>query len=269
MLKSHISKLLNNTEQCRLLEPYTREYFGISPELLILCFLVVHPSWSWTTFSPPVSYSSISSLPLSPMMYNTVDVHTSHHIYHACIKGQLMLGRTVILVSHNIQLCAEGATYIVALDKGTTAFKGGSADFRRSDIFRNLLQTKNTSVSDALQTSGALYSTSSLPQPARKSLRPAAERGTVNPPKLVVDEASSVGRIPWSVWMSYLQACGRWNYWCGFTVILLVASFSPVFENGYLRTWTDAGEAASHQPIHYLSIYAAILCIGRHCALSS
>ncbi|KAJ7097582.1 hypothetical protein C8R44DRAFT_889121 [Mycena epipterygia] len=196
---------------------------------------------------------------------SAVDVHTAQHIYHTCIKGRLMLGRTVILVSHNIQLCAEGATYIVALDKGTTGFKGGYADFRRSSIFRSLLQTETASVSDiptaVLQTSGALHSTSLLPQTARKSPRPAVNKGTAKPPKLIVDEASSVGRIPWNVWKAYLQSCGRWNYWCSFTIILLVASFGPVFENGYLRTWSDASEAASNRPIHYLSIYAAILCI--------
>lgn len=70
---------------------------------------------------------------------NQVDVHTAHHIYHTCLKGELMKGRSVILVSHHIQLCAEGAAYVVALDGGSTAFEGGPAEFRRSTVFRNLL----------------------------------------------------------------------------------------------------------------------------------
>ncbi|KAJ6598201.1 multidrug resistance-associated ABC transporter [Mycena vulgaris] len=209
-------------------------------------------------------YSRASLLILDDIL-SAVDVHTARHIYHACIKGDLMRGRTVILVSHHIQLCADGAAYIVALDKGTTGFKGRPADFRRSSIFQSLLQTK-TVCQDASEIHSSARETSGTSHPTTfpgraNSARLEAEKGAAKPPKLVVDETSSVGRIHWDVWTAYLRACGDWNYWFWFTLILLVASFGPVFANGYLRAWADAGEAPSHRAIHYLSIYAAILCI--------
>ena len=43
-----------------------------------------------------------------------VDAHTAHHLFEKCIKGDLMRGRTVVLVSHHVQLCAPDAKYIVS-----------------------------------------------------------------------------------------------------------------------------------------------------------
>lgn len=53
--------------------------------------------------------------PLRPrLIYGSlVDAHTAHHLFEKCIKGNLMRGRTVILVSHHVQLCAPDAKYIV------------------------------------------------------------------------------------------------------------------------------------------------------------
>jgi ABC-type enterochelin transport system ATPase subunit len=52
-----------------------------------------------------------------------------------------MEGRTVILVSHHVQMCAPGASYIVALDNGRVQFHGSQDDFNRSGIIRTLIQS--------------------------------------------------------------------------------------------------------------------------------
>ncbi|KAJ7779182.1 multidrug resistance-associated ABC transporter [Mycena metata] len=204
-------------------------------------------------------YSRASVLILDDIL-SAVDVHTAHHIYNNCIKGDIMRGRTVILVSHHIQLCADGAAYVVALDRGTAKFRGGAADFRRSDICRSLIQTKPTSASEA-QTSETPVPLLPASKPALDSTPAKTEKVLGKAPKFVADEVSSVGRIPWAVWITYLRAAGEWNHWVWFTVIMITASLGPVFENSYLRTWANAGEAAPYGPIHYLAIYAAIMCI--------
>ncbi|KAJ6482536.1 multidrug resistance-associated ABC transporter [Mycena sanguinolenta] len=200
-------------------------------------------------------YSRASILILDDVL-SAVDVYTARHIYHMCLKGEIMRGRTVILVSHHIQLCVEGAAYVVALDQGTAEFQGGAADFTRSDIFRRLLQTEAASSLDTpitLPSPSASLSTASTPEKSEKL------RGKA--PKFVADEVSSVGRISWPVWTTYLGALGSWRYWFWFTVILVISCLSPVFESGYLRIWADAGDAPPHGPIYYLLIYAGILCL--------
>ncbi|KAF7377450.1 Multidrug resistance-associated ABC transporter [Mycena sanguinolenta] len=200
-------------------------------------------------------YSRASILILDDIL-SAVDVHTARHIYHACLKGEMMRGRTVILVSHHIQLCAAGAAYVVALDQGTAKFQGRAADFSRSDIFRRLLQTEAESSVDTHTTPPSSFAPTSIASKPEKS-----EKSRGKAPKFVADEVSSVGRISWPVWTTYLGAVGDWHYWLWFTIILVVSCLSPVFESGYLRIWANAGDAPPHGSIHYLLIYAVILCI--------
>lgn len=56
-----------------------------------------------------------------------------------------MRNRTIILVSHHVQLCAPGASYIVALDNGRVQFQGGQQDFLASDVLKTLSQSTNAS----------------------------------------------------------------------------------------------------------------------------
>ncbi|OJA10751.1 hypothetical protein AZE42_04250 [Rhizopogon vesiculosus] len=60
---------------------------------------------------------------------NAVDAHTAHHLYYKCIKGELVSERTVILVSHHVQLWLTGASYIVAPDNGHLLFAGDRDTF--------------------------------------------------------------------------------------------------------------------------------------------
>jgi ABC-type phosphate/phosphonate transport system ATPase subunit len=67
-----------------------------------------------------------------------VAAHTAHFLHHECLKGKLMQGRTVILVSHHVQLCASGASYITALDNGGVLFEGSKRTFYGSGIAQNI-----------------------------------------------------------------------------------------------------------------------------------
>ncbi|KAJ6615154.1 hypothetical protein B0H10DRAFT_1950144 [Mycena sp. CBHHK59/15] len=50
------------------------------------------------------------------------------------------------------------------------------------------------------------------------------------------DEDCSVGRIRLDIWLMYIHAWDGYQYWVILGTILLVAAFSPLLENGWLRT---------------------------------
>ena len=52
-----------------------------------------------------------------------------------------MSGRTIILVSHHVQLCAPGASYIVALENGRVLYKGDRQGFQSSGVIDKLAQS--------------------------------------------------------------------------------------------------------------------------------
>lgn len=166
-----------------------------------------------------------------------VDAHTAHHLYWECLKGELLLGRTVILVSHHVQLCTPGASYIVALDNGRVQFEGSRGSFQISDVKKSLVHStqaagENEQEIEALekvQSEPLLKSDSSLPSTSdvKVEKRP--------PRKLVEEESRAVGRVAREIWATYVRACGNKWFWGGLIAVLIVASIGPVLENSWLR----------------------------------
>ena len=162
-----------------------------------------------------------------------------------------MQGRTVILVSHHLQLCAPGASYIAALDNGRVLFEGSKENFYSSGIMKTLVQssgemneekvtsekgeeivlTADTEAASAeeLNAPSETSSTvaSSIPASIKANKKPAR--------KLMEEEKREVGRIARAVWETYIRACGNVWYWLLFISFLIIVSASPVIENGWLR----------------------------------
>lgn len=163
-----------------------------------------------------------------------------------------MKGRTVILVSHHVQLCAPGATYIVALDNGRLQFKGKQADFMASEVLKSLTQSGATDTSDEKEETavhdieeiaeqsvspdgtGDKSDTNSTAAPTAVEVEVKPEEKKA-PRKLVEEEKRAVGRIGKDIWKMYLQACGGPLYWMTFSISLLLAACGPVLENGWLK----------------------------------
>lgn len=60
---------------------------------------------------------------------SALDVHTAQWIVDKCIKGDLVSGRTIILVSHNIAITSPIASFVVSLGMdGHIASQGSMSD---------------------------------------------------------------------------------------------------------------------------------------------
>ncbi|KAH9174901.1 ATP-binding cassette transporter [Lactarius sanguifluus] len=234
-------------------------------------------------------YSRASTLFLDDVL-SAVDAHTAHHLYFECLKGDLMRGRTVILVSHHVQLCAPGASYIVALENGRVLFKGDRQGFQSSGVIDRLAQSgaSDSLVKDEAE-AGAEQAIEDMPLqtekddskedgPSSSKMRsedsssgaetPVADAEPSpkkkGPRKLVEEETRAVGRIGRPVWETYLKACGQNPYWLMFAVSFLFAAASPVAENGWLSYWSGAsqGDRVPRDPMFYIGVYAAITGVG-------
>ena len=168
--------------------------------------------------------------------YFTVDVHTAQHLYQKCLRGELVLGRTVILVSHQIQLCSAEAAYIVVLDNGNIQFEGSKEGFYRSGHFHSFLTPTSPendadnkiSLDDASNQGESLGTAFTLPattlsEPEKKT-----------PRKLIQPEGREEGHVKWEIWRSYIRACGNSIYWSLFFAVFIGASIIPVLDRGWL-----------------------------------
>ena len=169
-----------------------------------------------------------------------------------------MRGRTVILVSHHVQLCAPGASYIVALDNGQVQFQGDSDTFQTCGIMDSLVQSGRADDKDDTEELTAVTATDVIPKTLKSDSTsnsddetgPNSETSSTSvttlalggkpeekkaPRKLVEEETRAVGRISHKVWKAYILACGARWYWSSFLAILLLAALCPVAENWWLK----------------------------------
>lgn len=195
-------------------------------------------------------YSRASVLLLDDVL-SAVDAHTAHHLYEKCLKGELLQGRTVVLVSHHVQLCAPGASYVVALDNGKAAFAGDNQAFQSSGVMDSLVQSDNPDTKQPLEVIPQVRdsqiskvmadsvepeseSSSTVAQGSEDEIK-AIEKKKSGPRKLIEEEKRAVGRIRRDIWQTYIFACGGRIYWSIFVAVMVLATFSPVIENGWLK----------------------------------
>ena len=178
-----------------------------------------------------------------------------------------MKGRTVILVSHHVQLCAPGASYVVALDNGRLSFSGGPEEFKASGVMAGLVQSEQigalegksgheeqereeTRIEDlpsraASSAASVVIREEDSPTESEASSTLGAVSSTSvlepqvqekkKPRKLIEEEKRAVGRIGKEIWKTYFSAVGSNIYWVVFVLSILLAAASPVVENGWLR----------------------------------
>lgn len=228
-------------------------------------------------------YSRASILLLDDVL-SAVDAHTADHLFEQCIKGDIMKGRTVILVSHHVQLCTNGASYVVALDNGRLAFEGACSDFIGSPVMTSLVQSSHVPAPgdeqpeednvEALAEEAAANEEDSAegsdtavqpsePDAAAAAAATAAPKAKRAPRKFIEEEKRAVGRIGGAVWKCYIYACGGRGFWALFLASMVLAALVPVFENGWIRVWSNSVQnGSSRTPGWYIAVYASITCSG-------
>jgi hypothetical protein len=189
-----------------------------------------------------------------------VDAHTAHHLFNECIKGELTRDRTIVLVSHHVQLCVSGAKYVVALDNGRVTFAGGANEFKASGAMASLVQSDSVANLEAAKdqkeekpveklqpksqeasesSGGETETTSEVSSTAAPSTNAEGKADVESkkkaPRKLIGEEKRAVGRIGREIWKSYFWACGGKFYWMFFVFAFTANGMGPVFEKGWLR----------------------------------
>lgn len=217
-------------------------------------------------------YSRASILFLDDVL-SAVDAHTADHLFTKCLRGELMEGRTVILVSHHVQLCAPGAGYIVALDNGRVQFQGNREAFYASGVINGLTQSgaaigqEDDDAPNIPSAEELVEATTVVPSEASSTRSPstvvADPKSKKAPRKLVEEEKRAVGRIGKDVWLTYIRAAGGPLYWILFIISLLLAALGPIAEKGWITKWAGAPlrDEPVKSPMWYITIYAIISCV--------
>ncbi|TCD69030.1 hypothetical protein EIP91_009093 [Steccherinum ochraceum] len=183
-----------------------------------------------------------------------LDVHTSKWIAEKCFKGDLVRGRTVILVTHNIALMSSIAEFVVAMGRNGSISNQGS-------------------LSKVLAKEARLIAEIEAEETQIATKEEIADRNKLNEQKapdgkLVVAEEVAHGRVAWPALKLYLGSLGdkhRIFWWVAFVFNM---TFSPLLLSlavWYLGYWASQYQEvpASEVPAaQYLLTYTGMVTFG-------
>lgn len=153
--------------------------------------------------------------PLAPLDHNTAE-----SIVQKLFRGPLVEGRTVILVTHRVDLCMHLADQVVEIDSGTARV------LDPKEVPRQL--TTAAAVSQGHTEGGK--------EPAAPS---AEQEDAAVPDKFIEEEHRRDGNVVASVYWTYIKAGNV--YWWGVLIVLLASvRFGKLFSSWFLKAWGEA-----------------------------
>ncbi|KAI0741249.1 P-loop containing nucleoside triphosphate hydrolase protein [Daedaleopsis nitida] len=199
-------------------------------------------------------YSDAQTLLLDDILA-ALDVHTSRWIVNRCLKGDLVKGRTIIMVTHSVAIVSPITDYVVDLGSDGRIVSQGS-------------------LSSALAKDAALYKELQEEQQELEKVEqevdstdPADKAAEKSTGKLVVDEEVEIGRVGWAALKLFFGNITGHPVWFWVTYISWqgvrqVVSNSQIW---YLGVW--AAQYETHLPEevpvwHYLTVYTVLVLLG-------
>ncbi|KZV64704.1 hypothetical protein PENSPDRAFT_656364 [Peniophora sp. CONT] len=180
-----------------------------------------------------------------------LDVHTAKWIVEKCFKGELVRGRTVILVTHNVALAGPISDYVVAFHSdGAIAARGSYSEVLSKD--KELAQ-------EAKKEEKVLEKAEAEVDADDDDLETVVAKSDG---KLVVEEEIAEGHVSFKALNIFFSALGG-NHGTFFWVVFLgCVTLSDVFVNVqtfWMGRWADAyggaGNATQVNPFFYLGVF--------------
>lgn len=172
---------------------------------------------------------------------SAVDAHTSKHIYQKCFMGDLLRGRTVILVTHQVRLCLPGAKFFVKIENGEVLGCDTVENLRSNGKLNELLGSEHQYENDNEEDIEEIVDLDDDDNSSTDiDLDNKAEAA-----KLVQEETSEKGQVKFKVYLTYLAACGGWFFWLAVIGSYIFARVLTFGENWWIRIWAASYDQAA------------------------
>ncbi|KIJ35247.1 hypothetical protein M422DRAFT_262416 [Sphaerobolus stellatus SS14] len=182
---------------------------------------------------------------------SAVDSHTALLLYEKLLKGPLLANRTVVLITHNVELVLPGAYYVVRMLDGRIDVQGTLEDLRADGTLGVIIAKDSTAGSSLVATSG--------PDVIDKP-KPEGTENTKRPRQLVKEEERPMGSVKWNIYKSYMKATS-YVTWITLLIGVVLAQLLSVSEKLWIKQWGDAyNDTVSI--LHYLPLSSFIEQVG-------
>lgn len=187
---------------------------------------------------------------------SAVDSQTAKHIFEQCIMGPLMLGRTCILVTHNVALCVPFSQHVVVLANGKVALQGPPDDVISSGLLGDELNRSKVTSRNGTRNHSRTPSNDKTVEEVVKGMNGLAQtpNGHATEPEdgAVIKtgykdtnanartEGKTTGRVKLSVVKLYLAAMGPWYFWILAFALFAGEQIASVTINLWIRQWSNS-----------------------------
>ncbi|KAJ6491631.1 hypothetical protein C8R47DRAFT_1214434 [Mycena vitilis] len=167
---------------------------------------------------------------------SAVDSHTARTLYEKCLCGPLLANRTVVLVTHHVELVLPGAYYLVRMLDGRIDTQGTVKELRAQGVLDDIAQEAAVEVKkEELAVAEAVPAIEVNDADAGAKDAEEAKK----PRKLVKDEHREEGGVKWVVYKSYLKA-SSYKIWCFLAFVVLLQQLLGVGEKLWIKKWGEA-----------------------------
>ncbi|KAK0113328.1 hypothetical protein ONS95_013584 [Cadophora gregata] len=205
----------------------------------------------WRVTFARALYSRAGILVLDDI-FSAVDAHVGRFIFEKGLTGELGVGRTRILVTHHVALCASKTKYIVELGDGTIAQAGLVSELENDGTLQQIIsheENESEIVEDEDPT--AVNSAESSDGDAAEIVEPLKKIDSkAVPKKFVEDELREQGRVKTRIYLDYMKYSGGLPFW---SIALLAFSLLQIIVTGrawWIRLWTGNNEKRHTSMIH-------------------
>ncbi|TDL28857.1 P-loop containing nucleoside triphosphate hydrolase protein [Rickenella mellea] len=178
-----------------------------------------------------------------------LDVHTSRWIVDKCFQGDLIRGRTVLLVTHNVAMASPIADFVVSMGRdGRVASRGTVED---------ALAKSKRLVKETAQENEAIEKAEEDIDPKEPDAKAKKSDG-----KLTVAEEIAEGHVSWNALKLYLFNLGGPLFWLMFLGGMALCDFSNTIQTWWLGYWAsqyDEKFASEVRVSYYLTVYTLLL----------
>ncbi|KAH9480738.1 ATP-binding cassette transporter abc4 [Psilocybe cubensis] len=180
-----------------------------------------------------------------------LDVHTSTWIVNQCFRGDLIKGRTVLLVTHNVALATPIAEYIVSLAQD------GSVKARDNDIAMAIAHDPD--LAKEMELDGQRLDV------ANQEVTSLAKKDTPSNGKLIMKEEIAEGHVTWKSIKLFLSGLGGNYPFVFFSLWLsgnILTDWITTLQTWFLGYWGSQYENHAPSEVHafyYLATYSSLL----------
>lgn len=227
---------------------------------------------------------------------SAVDNHTAKHLYRHCLKGALMKGRTVIMVTHSVALCLPGAALAISLKDGRVLASGTGAEMQLKGIFdqdggKSGTQTpqRSTSGAQAKQEAaeeaeeGQMLTVEDLTEEARASQE--ADKKAKQEKKALHANIETYGKgsVGFKAYKLYVYnfattMSGLIFFWAIYIFFFASSRITDVVNANWLRQWASTYEesaknfftmdSSEERTRYFLTIYAILAATYVSCSIA-